>query len=140
MRADNRRHVLDANVILRHLVNDSPELARKARAVFQKAAQDAITLVCDPVTLAEVVWVLESFYQIPRGQIAEELTTFLAAPEITIVDKELYLTALRLYEEAVPHFGDACACAAAMKTAEGRLISFDKKLSKVAGVNRMEAV
>ena len=140
MRAHSRPYALDANVILRHLLNDNPELSRKARKIFQKATHEGIPLCCNPVTLAEVVWVLESFYKVPRSQIAEELLAFLAAPEIHLPQKDLYEKALRLYGAAVPHFGDACACASALDAAEGRLLSFDKKLCKVEGIDRVETV
>ena len=38
------------------------------------------------------------------------------------------------------HFGDACACAAAIEDCQGRLLSFDRKLTGVAGVARAEEV
>jgi hypothetical protein len=37
----------------------------------------------------------------------------------------------------VRDFGDACACAAALQRCEGRLVSFDRKLSGVDGISRL---
>jgi predicted nucleic-acid-binding protein len=55
-----------------------------------------------------------------------------------ITDKDRYIRALDLFATSVPHFGDACACAAALEECEGRVLSFDKKLAGVEGVRRSE--
>jgi len=51
-----------------------------------------------------------------------------------------YLRALRLFAHTVKHFGDALACAAVLEDCEGRLYSFDRKLSAVEGIERRETV
>ena len=57
-----------------------------------------------------------------------------------IPDKERYVRALGLFASRVPHFRDACACAAALEECKGRLLSFDRELSRVDGVQRTEEV
>ncbi len=63
-----------------------------------------------------------------------------SADGFIVPDKDRYLRALALYGEGKLHFGDACACAAAELDCEGRLLSFDRALSKVPGVERVERV
>jgi len=129
---------IDANVILRYLVRDDEELWRKANAAVLKMESGELVLECDPVILGEVVWTLTSFYKLPRQQIAEALSRLLRADGFRVPSKDRYLRALQLYFTSVPHFADACACAAAVEDCEGRLLSFDRKLSRVEGVRRTE--
>ncbi|MPN16654.1 hypothetical protein SDC9_163999 [bioreactor metagenome] len=45
------------------------------------------------------------------------------------------MKALELFALSVPHFGDACLCAAAIDMTEGEIISFDKKMKSVKGIS-----
>lgn len=139
MRTGGEQVVVDANVILRFLVHDDDELYAKAAAVFKAMGDGRIKLLCDPVLLAEVIWVSASFYKIPRVVIAEGLLSLLRAGGFVVPNKEHYIEALRLYADQVPHFGDACACAAAIEKCDGKLLSFDRRLSAVEGVSRFES-
>jgi predicted nucleic acid-binding protein len=129
---------IDANVILRHLLQDDVELSPKAKAIFEDMQDGRFTVLCEPVTLAEVVWVLKSFYKLSRQQISTELMQLAMSTGFVIPNKPRYLLALQLYGGLIPHFGDACACAAAIDKCEGRLFSFDRELSSVPGVERVE--
>jgi predicted nucleic acid-binding protein len=131
---------VDANVLLRYLVGDQERQAAPARALLQAVEREEAVLLCDPVTLAEVVWVLSSFYELTNAAISEALLPVVQAPGFLLSDKPRYLRALQLYATTVRHFGDACACAAALEDCGGRLYSFDRKLSRVPGVERVEAL
>lgn len=133
------RYAVDANVILRFLLRDDEALAARAFEVIEAADEGRIVLVCDPVTLAEVVYVMVSVYQLANAEIGAALIAFLQPDGVILAEKDRYLRALRLFAETVPHFGDACACAAAQQECGGRLLSFDRKLSSVAGIERSEA-
>ena len=64
---------VDANVLLRFLTGEPPQLAERALRLIQRAEQGEITLRLSPIVVAEVVWVLSSFYRYSRAQIAEVL-------------------------------------------------------------------
>lgn len=140
MRAATEEYVIDANVMLRYLVRDVEDQYQRAAAVME-AVQDGRALVlCEPVTLAEVVWVLSKVYGFAPRQVSEGLLPIAEAESFHIPNKPRYVRALELFGDSVPHFGDACICAAAIETCEGRLLSFDKALSGVAGIERLEAI
>lgn len=135
-----RIYAVDANVIVRYLTRDHEELWRKADALVRAMDDGRIELLCDPVTLAEVVFVLGSFYKLPREQIFDIMEPIVTSKGFAIPDKSRYIKALELYGNSVAHFGDACACAAAIEHCEGRLLSFDKKLSSVESIQRLEEI
>jgi predicted nucleic acid-binding protein len=131
-------YALDTNVIIRFVLNDHVELSAKSREIMQAAKDGSIALYLDPIILAEAVYVLGSHYGAPRNRIVESLEA-IVKPESTLMpDKQRYLRALDVFAKTNAHFGDACACAAALECCEGRLFSFDRKLSKIDGISRSE--
>jgi predicted nucleic acid-binding protein len=132
-------YAVDANVILRFVLGDDPRLSAKAAAIFRAVEAGEVALACDPVNLAEAVWVLSSHYHAPCEAIAEALLPLVKASGFHLPDKDRYLRALELYGQGRLRFGDACACATAEVASQGRLISFDRRLSRVPGIERMEA-
>jgi predicted nucleic-acid-binding protein len=140
MSEPNARAALDANVILRFLLHDNNELSSKADGILGAVERGEIEAHCDPATLAEAVWVLSSFYGIERDDIAAALTSVVAHPSFNVADKPRYLRALELYAGPCEHFGDACACATALDSCDGRIYSFDRRISGVTAIERREAV
>jgi len=59
---------IDANVVLRYVLNDHPELSSKAREIIdQNMVEVPIEVLC------EVVYVLAGYYNIDRKSISIEL-------------------------------------------------------------------
>lgn len=133
-------YAIDANVILRHLLADHPEQSPKARAIFEAVEDGRMAVLCDPVNLAEVAWVCKSIYKLPAEQVAAELLGLVALDGFHVPGKQLYVRALHIYGNSVPHFGDACVCAAALEECDGRVISFDKGIKNFNGLILSEAV
>jgi predicted nucleic acid-binding protein len=129
---------VDANVLLRYVLRDEEELAQRARHIWQAVERAQIVAVLDPVILSEVVLVMSRTYGLSNEEIAEALTSMVELDHVVMVAKPRYVRALRLFGHSVKHFGDACACACALEECEGRLYSFDRKLSAVPGVQRRE--
>ena len=133
-------YAVDANVILRFVLGDDPGLSAKARTVFKAMEDGEVLLSCDPVNLAEAVWVLSSYYKASCADIADALLPLVKAAGFQVPDKDRYVRALELFGQGALRFGDACACATAAVAGGGRLISFDRRLSSVPGIRRIETV
>jgi predicted nucleic acid-binding protein len=69
---------VDANVILRLVTGDPPDMAEKAASVFRQAEDGRLQLVIDAIVLAECVWVLSSFYGFVPADIAPILRMLLS--------------------------------------------------------------
>jgi predicted nucleic acid-binding protein len=54
---------VDTNILVRHLTGDPPEQARRASSFLAQAEE----LLLTDLVAAEVVYVLESFYEVPRA-------------------------------------------------------------------------
>ena len=128
------RALLDTNVLVRHLTGDPPSQARRATALL---AGDHELLLTDLV-LAELVYVLESFYQRPRGEVAEAARSLLALPSIAPVDSDLLLRSLELYESLHLDYAEAYLAAAAEVWNLNRVVSFDRGLDRVPSIKRVQ--
>jgi len=102
-----KKALIDANVILRYLTKDPPEMAEAALRIFENAQKGKILLVVIPLIVAEVVWVLESFYDYPKTKIAEIMSQFLLCEGLIVEDLDLIYNALTLYQEKNLDFADA---------------------------------
>jgi predicted nucleic-acid-binding protein len=128
------RALVDTNILVRHLTGDPPAQAERATAFL---AADHELILADLI-LAEVIYVLESFYAHPRTQIAEAARSLLAFPSVAAYDQELLLRAIELYEGDRLDFADAYICAAAELSGVGAVASFDRSIERVTTVQRVE--
>jgi predicted nucleic acid-binding protein len=125
---------LDTNILVRHLTGDPPEMAARATSLL---ATERELLLTDLVA-AEVVYVLESFYAVPRPQVAETMRAVLAFESIVCVDAPLLLRAVEVYETERIDFAEAYLVACAESTGIRRIASFDRSIDRVATVERVE--
>ena len=127
---------VDTNILVRHLTGDPPDLA--ARATRYLAAADDLLL--PDLIFAEVAYVLESFYEAPRAQVATTLRAVLGLPAIRVLDADLLQRAVEVYEVHRLDFADAYLVASAERTGVGVIASFDRSIDRVATVRREEPI
>ena len=108
-----RRRLVDTNLIVRYLVQDHARHAQAAGALFAACARRELEIVLLPEVLAECVFVLESFYEHPRREIASALATLISSPGIAIERAEIHLDALERYAKTKLHFVDSTLAATA---------------------------
>lgn len=127
------RALLDTNVLVRHLTGDPPGQARRATALL-RARHD---LILTDLVLAEMVYVLESFYERPRPEISQMSRALLALPSIAVVDHDLLLRALELYEAVRLDFAEAYLAALAELSDVNQVASFDRQIDRVETIKRV---
>jgi predicted nucleic acid-binding protein len=127
---------LDTNVLIRHLTGDPPAQARRAYA-FLAAADE---LLVPDLIVAEVVDVLESFYEVERARVAELVRAVIGFPAVVVVDGPLLLRALEVYEIHRLDFAEAYLVASAEATGVRAVASFDRSIDRIATVQRIEPV
>jgi predicted nucleic acid-binding protein len=127
---------VDTNILVRHLTGDPPEQA--ARATKFLAAADELLLA--DLVVAEVVYVLESFYEVSRARVAELVRAIIAFPAIVVLDPAMLLRALEVYETDRLDFAEAYLVAQAERSGVGVVASFDKAIDRVVTVRRLEPV
>jgi predicted nucleic-acid-binding protein len=88
--------------------------------------------------VAEVVDVLESFYEVPRARVAELVRAVIAFPGIGVADEPTLLRTLEVYEVHRLDFADAYLIAQAEACGVNAVVSFDRRIERVPTVRRVE--
>lgn len=122
-------YVLDANVVLRFLLADHPTQSPASRELFLAAAQGRLTLILGAVTLAEVVWVLDSYYEVDRKRISVLLCGLLLHDGVECPECDVCLLALRHFGEQSVDFADGYVAASAQARGVA-VLSYDRDFRK----------
>jgi predicted nucleic acid-binding protein len=133
-----KKAYIDANVILRFLTKDPPSMAEAALKIFDEAKKGKISIVIILLTVAEVVWVLESFYGFSKKEIAEILSQFLFCDGLEVEDLSLLINALKLYQEKNLDFADALLATTAVHEGVPFIYSFDQHFKRVDSITKLE--
>jgi len=125
---------VDTNILVRHLTGDPPAMATRATAYLASADE----LYLADLIVAETVYVLESYYEVPRLQVAEAMRSLIAFDSIVTVDPALLLRAIEVHEIDRLDFAEAYLVACAESTGVGSVVSFDKAIDRVQTIERIE--
>ncbi len=124
------KYYCDTNFILRYLIADCEESFTKTKEIFQQAQTGIISLILEQTIFTEVIFVLSSFYKVPKEKISKILSELLIYKGIICEDKESLLLALDIYSKHNLHIVDSIL-AAKCKLSTFPLLSFDQKLLDV---------
>lgn len=125
---------VDTNIFVRHLTGDPADMAARATAFL--AAQTHLLLT--DLIVSELVYVLESFYEAPRRQVAVSVRSVLAYPSVICVDLPVLLRSLEVYETDRIDFAEAYLVACAESAGVTKIASFDRSLDRVRTIERIE--
>lgn len=117
--------IIDANIVLRYLLNDHETLSKKSAKILENKSVHFPFEVC-----AEVVYVLEKVYNVPRKDITNSLTILLDYPNISTSDVNVLKEALIICSDKNIDFVDSILIA--YNHISGVIIhSFDKKVNNL---------
>ena len=125
---------VDTNILVRHLTGDPPEQAGRATAFLRGEAE----LLLTDLIAAETVYVLESFYEAPRAQVADAIRSLLAFNAIVCLDPALLLRSVEVYETYRIDFAEAYLVVCAESAGVTTIASFDQSIDRVRTVERIE--
>ncbi|MGG2951917.1 MULTISPECIES: PIN domain-containing protein [Geobacillus] len=117
--------IIDANIILRYLLNDHDDLSAKAATIIEN---NKVLLLKEVVV--EVVYVLEKVYNVTNAEISDTLLELFKYDNIDVDDIEILEEALILFGRRRLDFVDALLYAY-HKVKGYEVYTFDKKLNKV---------
>ncbi len=135
----DERLFVDTNVFLRFLTRDDPRKAAQARALFQDAVDGRVTLLTSLMVIAEIVWTLESFYELDKQDIATKVAMILNTPHLECPESELILSALDFYATRNVDFIDAYHAFLLKAQGLSRIATYDRKhFKRVEGLEIVE--
>ena len=121
---------IDTNILIRFLVGDDELQAKKVYSIFKKTESEKKELFVPLLVVLEMIWVLESVYDISRTELLDSISDLLLMP-IFKFDQQSALQQLvhsaqgnkyDLSDLLIAHSAEVNGCEA--------VITFDKKASK----------
>jgi uncharacterized protein len=129
---------VDTNIFIRYLTNDVPEKADECERIFKKAVNREERLYTTEMVIAEIVWVLESYYELPKEKVQDKVEKILNTPNLTCPNRDLILTALTLYTEMNIDFIDAYNALILKNEDIIDVYSYDKHYDRISWLTRIE--
>jgi len=118
-------YYIDANIILRYILDDHDELSPKARKILgEHIVESPIEVLC------EVVFVLARVYKIPRKEIAETLLDFYESIPCRLPHREAIIKGIKYFGENSLDFVD-CILAGYSEIENINIHTFDTKLERL---------
>ncbi len=122
-------YILDSNIILRYIVNENTTINIKARGYFEEASNDQLVLIIDNIVIAEVIWVLKSFYKSTKDDIYNSIKIVLTHKNIKMTNKNLILESLEFFYSHNLSYID-CYLHCLAKSKNIALATFDAQLAR----------
>lgn len=121
------RAFIDTSAILRMLVQDDDLKAKAVENLIRTAPENGLVLYVIPVTILEIVWVLEKVYRYPRKAVRELAEAIINTPQLKVELAVVFLNALKVYEEKNVKLADAVMAFWALEKGITATYTYDEK-------------
>jgi len=129
---------VDTNIFIRYLTNDFPRKADACEKLFRNAIIRKEVLFTTELVIAEIIWVLESYYELPKEDVQDKVGKILNTPNLTCPHKDLIIEALALYSEKNIDYIDAYNALILKEKGIGKAFSYDKHYDRIDWLARLE--
>ena len=124
-----KKYVIDTNFIVRYFLADNKEQYKKTKKIFDDAREGKVHLLLEQSVFVEVIFVLSSFYKIPKDKITNIMLSLLSYKGIE-TETSVLQSALEIFNDNTIHIVDAIVIAR-YDHAEIQPLTIDKKLEKI---------
>lgn|ERR1700722_9685084 len=115
---------IDTNILVRYITHDEPGQARAAIKSLESLSTESRGFVS---LIAELVWVLTSFYSFEKLEIVRVLETLLLSEVLTVERSDLAWQALRKFTAVSAGFSDCLIEECGQAAACEYTLTFDKR-------------
>ena len=129
---------LDTNIILRHLLADDELKARRSTELLARLERGEAKARTSDVVIAEVVFVMERSYHVPKEEIRDHLLPIILFRGLALPRKRLYLQTFELYIGKNISFADAYNVALMESLQITAVASYDQHFDRIEGIRRFE--
>ena len=121
---------IDTNILIRFLIGDDELQAKRVYNIFKKAESEKNELFVPLLVILELIWVLESVYEISRTEILDSISELILMPIL----KFEHQSALQQFTHSAQgnkyDLSDLIIAHSAKARGCETVMTFDKKISK----------
>jgi predicted nucleic-acid-binding protein len=129
--------LLDTNVIVRFLTSSPDDKFIGVFGFFQDIEFGKINVELKIIVLFQTIFVLKSFYKVPKDQIAKAIKKLLTLKGLKIKDKKSIVRMIDIWESNNIEIVDAYLVACLEKDSQNIIYSYDRDFDKF-NINRIE--
>jgi len=129
--------LLDTNVLIRFLTSDKTQKFRGVYALFESLEQGDLQVELKLIVLFQVMFVLKSFYSVPREDIATGMLCILEYKGILVKKRRIVRRMLELWHDSKLDIVDCYLIACLEGDRQNILYSYDRGFDKFE-INRKE--
>lgn len=120
---------VDTNILVRFFVGDDPAQADKAQELLAQRNETDPAFV-SVLVVAELVWVLQKFYEVPQAYINEMLGVLTGGAGVVVERQDLVAAAVGRAAEDQADLADLLISAIARDEGCSRTFTFDKRAAR----------
>lgn len=124
---------LDTNVVIRYLAQDDARQSAAATRLIEKSLSTAKPGFISLIVLCEIAWVLADCYGADKARIQAVIEGLLGSKQLVVESAEVAWQALRDWGASSADFSDALLGRSAVAHGAGKVLTFDKAASRLAG-------
>ncbi|MEA3437625.1 MAG: PIN domain-containing protein [Thermodesulfobacteriota bacterium] len=128
---------MDTNVLIRFLTSDKTQKFQGVYTLFESLEQGALRVELKLIVLFQVVFVLKSFYSVPREDIATGMINILEYKGIIVKEKKIVRRTMELWHDSKLDIVDCYLIACLEGDKQNILYSYDRDFDKFE-INRKE--
>ena len=128
---------LDTNVLVRILVADDDAQTRAAAQLLLSLNDRPQSVFVPDIVLVESVWALSRIYKIGKADILMTLDWIMSMPVFIFQNRAVLKTAIETYRQGPADFADYLIVGTNTHAGCSRTLTFDAKLSRHAGAQRL---
>ncbi|MBE8232425.1 MAG: type II toxin-antitoxin system VapC family toxin [Endozoicomonadaceae bacterium] len=121
---------VDTNILVRFLVGDDTKQANKVYRLFKKIEGEKNELFIPTVVILELIWVLESVYEIARSDILDSISQLMLMPIFQFENPAVIQNFISEAQKAKLDLSDLLIVHSAKISGCKIVLTFDKKASK----------
>jgi len=122
--------LLDTNVLIRFLTSDKTQKFRGVYTLFESLEQGDLQVELKLIVLFQVVFVLKSFYSVPRKDIAIGMLGILGYKGIIVKEKRIVRRTVELWHDSKLDIVDCYLIACLEGDRQNILYSYDRGFDK----------
>jgi predicted nucleic-acid-binding protein len=122
---------LDTNIFIRYFEQEERNTSADVEELIHKIVSGEITCFTNTMVIAEIVWVLEKYYDWEKPEVCDNIEFILSTPNIRIKDRKILQSAVKTYRESNIDFIDSYNYAYIKASGSSEIYSYDIHFDKL---------
>ena len=122
---------LDTNIFIRYFEQEDKNKSADAERLIHKIVSREIVCFTNTMVIAEIVWVLEKYYDWEKPEVCDNIEFILNTPNIKIKGRKILQSAVKTYRELNIDFIDSYNYAYIKANNSSEIYSYDIHFDKL---------